>query len=322
MHESGEPRPRRTEAHDQGSHRGSQVMEGFDELVRAFLWGRPADVSDAAAGRRSPGKEAGRPTHERGPLGPPLKVADHPARGSPSSARARIPRSALFTSSGGPNLLPMPDNLPLLRTSFVGRAEELPSLEELVGSHGLLTLTGAGGSGKTRLVLELARRLVDRFPAGVWWVDLSPVTAPGNVARAIASSLNVGAHAESHALTDLLIDHFRGRSLALLLDNCEHLIEAVGELVDRFTSACPGLLVLVTSREPLRVAGEVIYAVHAIAQGRPLRSRYASKVTRLLCSPSARGRSSRISFSATTTAGPYKARLEGVRLTFWLDPFS
>lgn len=155
----------------------------------------------------------------------------------------------------------MPDNLPTPRTTFVGRTEELRSLDEMVGKSGLFTLTGAGGSGKTRLMLEFAQRLVNRMPDGVWWVDLAPVVAQGGVARAVAAPVHIGQQAESSVLIDLLIDHFRRGFTAILLDNCEHVIDAVGDLVDQFTANCPNLLVLATSREPLRIEGEHVYVV-------------------------------------------------------------
>ena len=158
----------------------------------------------------------------------------------------------------------MPQNLPASRTSFVGRTGELQTLARITPGAGLLTLTGAGGSGKTRLLLEFARGLVDRFPDGVWWVDLAPVPVDGSVARAIASCVAVGEQAGVEMLPDLLINQFRGRSLALGLDNCEHLIDVVGGLVDRLLSACPELLVLATSREPLQVQGEITYLVQPL----------------------------------------------------------
>ena len=132
-------------------------------------------------------------------------------------------------------------------------------LLRLAESHRLVTVTGPGGSGKTRLVQELAPLLTDRFGGEVCWVDLAPLQSPAGVARAVAGALRVGAQASDDVLADLLSEHLRRHPLAMLVDNCEHVIDGVGELVDRLLSDADDLVVVATSREPLRVAGEVVF---------------------------------------------------------------
>jgi non-specific serine/threonine protein kinase len=120
----------------------------------------------------------------------------------------------------------------------------------------LLTLTGAGGSGKTRLALEVARDLVGVYPDGVWLVELAGLSEGGLVAQKVAAVLGV-AEQPGRPITEALVGAFRDKGLLLVLDNCEHLIDAAARLVDALLDSCPRLRVLATSREPLELAGEV-----------------------------------------------------------------
>ncbi|MBO3744848.1 tetratricopeptide repeat protein [Streptosporangiaceae bacterium NEAU-GS5] len=149
-------------------------------------------------------------------------------------------------------------NLPRRLTSFVGRTAELAELPELLARHRLVTLTGPGGSGKTRLAVELGDRI--RARDGVWLVELEGVTAPGRVPGAVADALRLG---EQHGrpMADVVADHLAERHALVLMDNCEHLSDAVARLVDRLLRAAPGLRVLATSRQPLGVEGELVLAV-------------------------------------------------------------
>ncbi|MGI8909594.1 MAG: tetratricopeptide repeat protein [Rubrobacteraceae bacterium] len=155
-------------------------------------------------------------------------------------------------------------NLPAARTSFVGRERELVEVKRALFMTALLTLTGAGGSGKTRLALEVARDLVGAYPDGVWFVELAPLSDPGLVAQAVAGALGVREQ-QDHPLTAILTQALRERKLLLVLDNCEHLIGAVARLVDTLLDSCPGLRILATSREPLGVAGEVSWQVPSLS---------------------------------------------------------
>ena len=150
-------------------------------------------------------------------------------------------------------------NLPVQLTSFVGRERAVEELTDLLGMTRLLTLSGAGGTGKTRLALEVAGRALPKVADGVWLVELAPLADAAFVPSAVAGAVGVEERGERAA--EALVDHLRARATLLVLDNCEHLVSACARLVDRLLRACPGLLVLATSREPLGVVGEVVWTV-------------------------------------------------------------
>ena len=155
-----------------------------------------------------------------------------------------------------------PHNLPASLTSFVGRALELIELGELLTEKRLVTLTGAGGSGKTRLAVELGRKVLDDYPDGVWFVDLRGVDV-GGVAPLIASTLGV-VTSDDTPLTDQLINALAPRRRLLVLDNCEHVLSAVGPFVGSLMARGGHVRVLATSREPLGVPGESRMNVHPL----------------------------------------------------------
>ena len=157
-----------------------------------------------------------------------------------------------------------PDALPLERTSFVGREREVAEIERLLSDRQLLTLSGPGGAGKTRLALAVAQDLVEGFGGDVWWVELASVSDPELVPRAVASALGVP-EAPDLSPTGALVDNLKGRMVLLVLDNCEHLVEACVDLADVLLATCPELKLLATSREPLRVAGETNFMVPSLS---------------------------------------------------------
>jgi predicted ATPase/DNA-binding SARP family transcriptional activator/DNA-binding CsgD family transcriptional regulator len=151
-------------------------------------------------------------------------------------------------------------NLPAPRTSFVGREQELVDVKRALSMTRLLTLTGVGGSGKTRLLLEVIRDLVGAYPDGVWLVELASLSDPALVPQAVITSLEI--HEQpSRPLVETLVEALRGKEMLLALDNCEHLMEAVADLVNALLDACPYLRILATSRETLAVAGELVWQV-------------------------------------------------------------
>jgi predicted ATPase len=155
-------------------------------------------------------------------------------------------------------------NLPAPRTSFVGREREMMEVKRALSMTRLLTLTGAGGSGKTRLALEVCRDLVGAYPDGVWLVELAPLSEGALVAKAVAEALGVSER-QGEPLADTLAEVWRDRRSLLILDNCEHLLEATARLVDTLLDACPNLRILATSREPLGVAGELNWVVPSLS---------------------------------------------------------
>ncbi|MFO1316299.1 MAG: adenylate/guanylate cyclase domain-containing protein [Burkholderiales bacterium] len=153
-----------------------------------------------------------------------------------------------------------PNNLPLQLTSFLGREADAAQVRALLDGGRLVTLTGPGGIGKTRLALQVAADAVERFVDGVWLVDLAPLAEPGQVATTVAQVLRVREDA-STPVAAALAAHVADRQLLLVLDNCEHLVGACAELAASLLATAPGLAVVATSREPLRVAGERVWAL-------------------------------------------------------------
>jgi predicted ATPase/class 3 adenylate cyclase len=157
-----------------------------------------------------------------------------------------------------------PNNLPDQLTSFVGRAEELRALRGALSETRLLTLTGAGGAGKTRLALQLAADCLDLFADGAWWVDLAPLSDPQLVADAVANALGVRP-LPSMSAQEASCAHLATSNTLVLLDNCEHLLHACGEVAEALLRACPNVTVIATSRTSLGVAGETDWRVPSLA---------------------------------------------------------
>jgi predicted ATPase len=154
-------------------------------------------------------------------------------------------------------------NLPVELTSFVGRERELGEIRSLLRDARLVTLTGTGGSGKTRLALRVARELLGDYPDGVWLVTLAALADPSLVGRSVAAAL--GVREEPGPLIETLQRRLRSAQLLVVLDNCEHLIQACAQLAHGLLGACEGVRILATSREPLNIAGELIRPVAGLA---------------------------------------------------------
>ncbi len=175
-------------------------------------------------------------------------------------------------------------NLPVQVSSFVGREAELAELRRLLAVSRVVTLTGAGGAGKTRLAVQVAAGLADGAGDGVWFVDLAPVGDPDLVAVTVADVLGVRQE-PGRAVADTLVEAVGARSLLVVLDNCEHVLDACAKLADALLRGCPNLALLATSREPLGIDGERMYRVPSLgtpAEGSDTDAIRASEAVRLL----------------------------------------
>ena len=151
-------------------------------------------------------------------------------------------------------------NLPIPISSFVGREIILSEIKALLKDARLLTLTGIGGCGKTRLAIQTSLHRLDRFEDGVWWVDLTPLEEGSLVPAAVAKALGVPGRS-TQSLDATLIHYLHAKQLLLVLDNCEHLLQAAAKISEKVLGACPGLKILATSREPLGIPGEQLWQV-------------------------------------------------------------
>ena len=174
-----------------------------------------------------------------------------------------LDQDAALAGAPGPLERRPSHNLPLDLTSFLGRERELEELTAALRHARLVTLTGPGGTGKTRLALHLARTVAGEFPEGVWLVELAALADPSLVATSVADA--VGLPEEPGPALDSLCRRFRPARTLVVLDNCEHLLGACAELAHGLLSACEGVRILATSREPLNVAGEVSWPVPGLS---------------------------------------------------------
>jgi predicted ATPase/class 3 adenylate cyclase len=170
-------------------------------------------------------------------------------------------------------------NLPAPRTSFIGREREMAEVKHALAVSRLLTLTGAGGSGKTRLALEVARDLAGLYADGVWLVELAALSEGELVPQAVAGALGV-LEQPGQPFGQTLAEALRGKVLLLVLDNCEHLVDSVARLLDTLLNSCPRLRVLATSRETLGVEGEVVRRVSSLSVPDTDRSPAAGELSR------------------------------------------
>ncbi len=162
------------------------------------------------------------------------------------------------------SLAALPHNLPVQLTAFIGREQEMAEIKRHLGATRLLTLTGTGGCGKTRLALQVASDLVEEYEDGVWLVEMEALSDPFLVPTAVTSVLGLREE-PSRPLLSTLTDSLRSKELLLVLDNCEHLIDACARLAESLLRACPHLRCLATSREPLNIAGEVLWRVPSLS---------------------------------------------------------
>ena len=195
-------------------------------------------------------------------------------------------------------------------TTFIGRDEQLTQVRELLTQNRLVTLTGAGGAGKTRLAIQIAGHLSGEFGEGIWYVDLAPITDPDVVPIAVARAFELPDQ-PGRSTMDALLRFVRDRQMLVVLDNCEHLLDASAELVVALLGAAPGLTFLATSREAIGVAGELGWRVPSLS--------LADEAIELFAD---RARHARPDFTLTddnaATAGEICARLDGLPLAIEL----
>jgi len=209
-------------------------------------------------------------------------------------------------------------NLPRQLTSFVGREGQIAELERLIGGARMLTLTGPGGVGKSRLALEVAARVVDHFADGVWQVELAPLVDPQLVPREIASVLEIR-ESGSAPLVETLVASLARRCVLLVLDNCEHLLAGCAALAERLLRDCPELRILTTSRQVLSVHGEIAWQVPPLTLSIPGRPVTDSEAVRLFVDR-ASAASNSFDMSDATAPGVVDVchRLDGIPLAIEL----
>ena len=157
-----------------------------------------------------------------------------------------------------------PNNLPIQLTTFIGRENEIAEIKQELELHRLVTLTGSGGTGKTRLSLQVAADLLEHFDHGVWFVELAPLADPELIPRTILSTIGISEQPGKMPI-EILKEYLHEKNVLILLDNCEHLIEASAQVTNALLNAAPNLKVLASSREALGVKGEVAYPVPSLS---------------------------------------------------------
>jgi predicted ATPase/DNA-binding SARP family transcriptional activator len=193
-------------------------------------------------------------------------AADGASRVTPPAAESPSPHPAQIE-----NVALSRHNLPLQLTRFVGREAAKADVTRLLAASRLVTLVGPGGCGKTRLAVEIGSDVVASFSGGVWLVELAPIVDPGQVPRAVARVLSV-VESSGRPLVEAIASFVKGKNLLLILDDCEHLIDATAHLVNSLLRLSPDLRILATSREPLRVPGEITWLVPSLTLPDPTRS--------------------------------------------------
>ncbi|RPJ43466.1 MAG: hypothetical protein EHM21_11490, partial [Chloroflexi bacterium] len=148
--------------------------------------------------------------------------------------------------------------------TFIGRENEQAEVEQLIGTHRLVTLIGSGGVGKTRLALKVGGQLLEKYASGVWFVELAPLGDPERLEQTVASVFGIVAQSSSIPYTQLLVNFLRAKTALLILDNCEHLVDACAQFTDTLLKNCPQLKILATSRQALGILGEIQYRLPSL----------------------------------------------------------
>ncbi len=171
-----------------------------------------------------------------------------------------------------------PNNLPVQLTNFIGRENEIREIKNLLSSSRLLTLTGPGGTGKTRLSTKIGSEMIDDFENGVWFLELDSLTDTQFIAKRIITMFRLTVDRDKKD-TDVLINYLREKELLLIFDNCEHLIEGCAKISDELLRYCPKLKIIASSREQLHVAGEIVFAVPSLSMPESISDVSASQLS-------------------------------------------
>lgn len=215
----------------------------------------------------------------------------------------------------------VPNNLPLQLTTFIGRQKEINQIKQHLEKNRLVTLTGSGGVGKTRLSIQVAFQLLNEFSQGVFLVELAPVTDPELVTQTICAALDVTPSGRTPALT-VLTDYLKSRKILLVVDNCEHLIDSCAQVCDVLLHTCPALRILASSREALGIAGEYSYRVPSLSLPQPKDGLQAIQESEAVKLFTARAIATSSNFELVQSNAPMVAqicqRLDGIALAIEL----
>ncbi len=176
----------------------------------------------------------------------------------------RSGRISKYITQPPPHHAEQKTNLPIPLTSFIGREKEVERIQHRLAGHRLVTLIGVGGIGKTRLSQQVANQLIDNYANGVWLVEFASLNDPMLVPQSVATVFGIQQGADHSALVETLIHFLHAKTILLILDNCEHLLDACAELADQLLKSCPNLKILATSREALGIIGEALYQVPSL----------------------------------------------------------
>jgi class 3 adenylate cyclase len=216
-----------------------------------------------------------------------------------------------------------PHNLPIQRTSFVGREQDIADVSELLAQHRLLTLVGSGGVGKTRLALHVGAELLDRYPEGVWFVDLAPISDPELVSSVTAQALGMSQQ-QGRRVDEAIAHWLKRKQLLIIFDNCEHVLEPVAQLAASILTGAPDVRILATSRQALNIVGEAAHRLPSLPLPEDVAGLTAEEALRYgaIVLFADRARTADTRFGLTDSAAPIVAeicrRLDGIPLAIEL----
>jgi predicted ATPase/class 3 adenylate cyclase len=250
-----------------GLHTGSAQFNGTD--YRGYLTMAKVQriMSVAYGGQVLLSNASAELLHTELPAGITLRdMKEHRLKGLPDPERLWQVIAPNLQENFPPlqSLKEVPNNLPVQLTSFIGREKEVKQIKTRLERNRLVTLTGSGGVGKTRLSIQVASELLDEYPNGVWLVELAPVTDPALVTQTVCNTLDITPQGKTDAL-NVLTDYLHSKKLLLVMDNCEHLIDACAQLSETLLLTCHDLRIFASSREALGIEGESAYRVPSLS---------------------------------------------------------